>query len=56
MQNVLQFWHFYQIFRQYFFLERDISMILLWAQAYNNNTLLLAAIRFKNTMSTAIER
>jgi hypothetical protein len=28
---------------------------ILWAQAYNNNTLLLAAIRYKKTMSTAIE-
>jgi hypothetical protein len=29
---------------------------ILWAQAYNNNTLLLAAIRCKKTMNTAIER
>ena len=34
---------FNNIFRWQFFLERDISM---WAQAYNNNTLLLAAIRY----------
>jgi hypothetical protein len=31
-------------------------MIFLWAQAYNNNTLLLAAIRYKSTRSTAKER
>jgi hypothetical protein len=31
-------------------------MIVLWAQEYNNNTLLLAAIRYKNTRSTAIEK
>ena len=30
----------------------DIS----WAQAYNNNTLLLAAIKYKKTRSTALER
>jgi len=29
---------------------------ILCAQAYNNNTFLLAAIRYKNTRSTAIER
>jgi hypothetical protein len=29
---------------------------ILWAQAYNNNTLLLAAIRYKKTRSTAMER
>jgi hypothetical protein len=29
---------------------------ILWAQAYNNNTLLLTAIRYKKTMSTTIER
>jgi hypothetical protein len=34
---------FNNIFRWHYFLERDISM---WAQAYNNNTLLLAAIRY----------
>jgi hypothetical protein len=28
---------------------------ILWAQAYNNNTLLLATIRYKKTMSTAME-
>jgi hypothetical protein len=28
---------------------------ILWAQAYNNNTVLLAAIRYKKTMSTAME-
>ena len=44
IQNVLQSWPFYQIFRWSFFLERDISMICLWAQAYNNNTFVVAAI------------
>jgi hypothetical protein len=29
---------------------------ILWAQAYNHNTLLLAAIRYKKTRSTAIKR
>jgi len=29
---------------------------ILWAQAYNNNTLLSAAIRYKKTGSTAINR
>jgi hypothetical protein len=28
---------------------------ILWAKAYNNNTLLLAAIRYKKIRSTAIE-
>jgi hypothetical protein len=28
---------------------------ILWAQSYNNNTLLLAAIRYTKTMSTAME-
>jgi hypothetical protein len=28
---------------------------ILWAQAYNNNILLLAAIRYKKTMNTAME-
>jgi hypothetical protein len=27
-----------------------------WEKAYNNNTLLLAALRYKKTRSTAIER
>jgi hypothetical protein len=35
--------------------KRYISAILR-AQAYNNNTLLLAAISYKKTRSTAIER
>ena len=29
---------------------------IMWAQAYNNNTLLLAAIRYKKTWSKAIKR
>jgi hypothetical protein len=29
---------------------------ILWAQAYNNNTLLLAVIRYKKTRSKVIER
>jgi hypothetical protein len=29
---------------------------ILWAKAYNNNTLLLAAVRYKKTRSTTIER
>jgi hypothetical protein len=29
---------------------------ILWAQACNNNILLLAALRYKKTRSTAIER
>jgi hypothetical protein len=29
---------------------------ILWAQAYNNSTLLLVAIRYKKTRSTAIKR
>jgi hypothetical protein len=29
---------------------------ILWAQAYNNNILLLAAIRYKKTRNTAIKR
>jgi len=29
---------------------------ILWAQAYNNNTLLLAALRYEKTRNTAIER
>ena len=29
---------------------------ILWAQVYNNNTLLLSVIRNKKTRSTAIER
>jgi hypothetical protein len=29
---------------------------ILWPQAHNNNPLLLAAIRYKKTMSTTIER
>jgi len=36
--------------------SRDISMIFLWTQAYNNNTLLLAGISYKNTRSTTKER
>jgi hypothetical protein len=31
-------------------------MIFLWAQAYNNNTFVVAAIRYKKTRSTTIER
>jgi hypothetical protein len=29
---------------------------ILWTQAYNNNTLLLAAIRYTKTGGTAMER
>jgi hypothetical protein len=29
---------------------------ILWTQAYNNNTLLLVAIKYKKTGSTAMER
>jgi hypothetical protein len=29
---------------------------ILWAKAYNNKTLLLAAVRYKKTRSTTIER
>ena len=29
---------------------------ILWAQAYNNNTLLLAAIRYKKTRSKVIKK
>jgi hypothetical protein len=29
---------------------------ILWAQAYNNHTLLLSALKHKKTRNTAIER
>jgi hypothetical protein len=29
---------------------------ILWAQAYNNNTLLLSGIRYKKTRITVMER
>ena len=37
-----------------FFLKRYFNDIM-WAQAYNKNILLLAALRYKKTRSTAIE-
>ena len=53
--NVLHSWHFCNIFRWQFFLERDTKMYfidILWAQAYNNNTLLLAAIIYLKKTTT----
>jgi hypothetical protein len=47
---------FNNIFRWQFFCRERYFNDILWAQAYNNNTLLLAAYIYKKTMSTAIER
>jgi hypothetical protein len=47
---------FNNIFRWQFFSEKIYFNDILWVQAYNNNTLLLAALRYKKTRSTAIER
>jgi hypothetical protein len=47
---------FNNIFRYQIFAGKRYINEILWAQAYNNNTLLLAAIKYKKTRSTAIER
>ena len=47
---------FNSTFRWQFFSGKRYFNDILWAQAYNNNTLLLVAIRYKKTRSTAIER
>jgi len=46
---------FNNIFRYQIFAGKRYINEILWAQAYNNNTLLLAAIKYKKTSSTAIE-
>jgi hypothetical protein len=47
---------FNSTFRWQFFSGKRYFNDILWAQAYNNNTLLLVAIRYKKTRSMAIER
>ena len=47
---------FFNIFRGYFFSGNRYFNDMSWAQAYNNNTLLLAAIKYKKTRRTTLER
>jgi hypothetical protein len=54
-QNVLHSCHLLQHITIEIFSGWRYFNDILWAQAYNNNTLLLAAIRYKKTMSTAME-
>ena len=46
---------FNNIFRWQFYSGKRYFNDILWAQAYNNNTLLLAAIRYKKTRSKVIK-
>ena len=47
---------FNDIFRWQLFSRKRYFNDIVWAQAYNNNTLLLSAIRCKKKRSTAMER
>jgi len=54
-QNVLHSWHFLQLISLGIFSGKRYFNDILWKQAYDNNTLLLAAIRYKKTRSTTME-
>jgi hypothetical protein len=54
-QNVLHSCHFLQHISLGFFSGKRYFNDILWIQEYDNNTLLLAAIRYKKTRNTTIE-
>ena len=55
IQNVLHSYHFLQHISLEIFSGKSYFNDILWMQEYDNNTLLLAAIRYKKTRSTTME-
>jgi hypothetical protein len=54
-QNMLHSWHFLQHISLEMFSGKRYFNDILWIQAYDNNTRLLSAIRYKKTRSTTME-
>ena len=54
-QNVLHSWHFLQHISLGIFSGKRYFNDISWIQAYDNNTLLLTAIRYKKTRSPTME-